>query len=279
MSNEAERKVATWLKSELCKDKPPAKIVLRSAGVGNKGTEVDSWSVEVRIELEEIPALANTIVSRAQEDADGNGPTITRYVVLAYDKGQSKDKARSRFAMRLRGEADLDLDDDSGEEPATMKGLLSQLMRHNEAMARTLVAVSSSSSMSMVRRLESSDKQVDSLIAERMAYFEEREKSRSEEHARDQEAFLVGKEQERKDAMFQKLMGLVPIVVNRIAGQKALPSGDDPMMSMLEALVGTMDASQFQAIAGNLKPEQQLTFFEILRTFQARKAASQPKEN
>lgn len=274
------KKLEVWLRSELCKAKPPEKLVLRTAAPGARGTPVETFEIETRLELEEIPVLANNILARAQDDANGNGPNVHRYILLSFRKEEGKPSAKHSF--RLRGESDLDFDEEAGDEPANLKGMLTQFMRHNEAMTRTVVQSTSALTAIMVRRLESSDRTIQKLIEERNENFKVLEEARSEQHNREIEAHLITESEKRKDQAFQKLMALVPMVLNKLAGGKVLPDKSDPLMMLLEPLIGSMTAEQFQAIQGTLNPEQSLMFVDLLQTFQKRKQlteTSATKEN
>jgi hypothetical protein len=266
---EHEKKLSRWVTGELCKQKPCTRFVLKTAAPGRSGTPIDEFEIEHRMELEEIPPFAANIIARAQEDADGCGPVIQRYVVLAFRKGDTKPV--SKFPFRMRGEMDVDLDEESGEEPATMKGLLMQLMRHNEATTRTLVQATATLMTSMTRRLESSDKLTEGLIKDRTENFKMLEEARSEQHTRDMDLMLTEAEQSRKDKAFEKLMTLVPLVINKIAGQKILPDSSDPLMMMLEPLIGSLNQEQFAKIQSTLNPEQTIMFVEMLQAFQKHK--------
>lgn len=277
-----EKKLTSWLTSELAKVRPDGKylrrFVLRTAAPGSKGTDVETWELEVRLELEEIPVYACTMLQRAQDDADGNGPNIQRYTLFAYQKGSNQPSAR--FIFRLRGQSDLDLDDETGEDAPTNKGLLTQLMRHNEVLNRQQQQGIASMMAMMGRMLESANHTNEKLLKERSDMFEALENAKSLDHERSSALLLQSGEQERKDKAFEKLMSMVPIVINRIVGAKVMPGGDDPMMMMLDPLISSMSQEQFQAIAGNLNGEQQLIFFELLQTIQKRKAANgKAKEN
>lgn len=273
-----EKRLGDWLRTELCRAKPAEKIVLRSASAGSRGTEIETFEIEAgQIELEEIPVYASSILARAQDDADGNGPGVCRYVAVSFRKGENK--AGSRYSFRLRGESDADLDDESGEEAPTNKGLITQLMRHNEAMARILVQSTGSGMASMARRLESADRLNETLVKERREMFAVLEEAKSEQHTRDMEMMLTDKSQTRKDQAFAKLMSLVPMVINKIAGSKILPDKSDPLMMLLEPLIGSMSQEQFQAIAQTLQPEQQIMFVDLLKVFQDRKRLAEKNAN
>lgn len=270
---EHDKKLGAWLRAEFCKAKPPHKLFLRTAAPGARGTNIEEWQ-PVKLELEELPTLGNEILQRAQDDADGNGPSIHRYVIHAMDKGESKPRAK--YSFRLRGESDIDLDDEEGGEAPTQKGLMTQLMRHNEAIMRTNQSGMTSLIGMMVRRLEASDNHIEQLIKERREHFSVLEAAQSEASNRDMQAMIEMKNQDRKDLAFQKLMTLAPLVVNKIVGSKILPDKSDPLMMMLEPLIGSMSGEQLQAIQSTLNMEQTIMFVELLSAFQKRKQISAP---
>jgi len=276
-----EKKLEAWLRAEFAKprdaDHPLKKFVLRSAAPGGRGHDIQTFDVDpdIRIEVEEIPVWAGTIMTNAQDDADGSGPGVHRYVVYSYVKGEVKPVAR--FMMRVRGDSDNDFDDESGDEAPTSKGLLQQLMRHNEALTRLTVQSAASLTGVMARQLESANRLNEKLVEERRNSFLQLEAAKSEEHERSMQLMLTDNTEKRKDAAFQKLMGLVPLVLNKIVGAKVLPDKSDPLMMILEPLITSMSAEQFQAIQSTLSPDQTLMFVELLQAFQKKQSAT--KEN
>lgn len=272
------RKLEAWLTSELARHRPEGggirKFELRSAPQGGKGTHIDSWSHDERLSVEEIPGRALDIMQKAQDDADGQGPGVYKYVVLVHCKGE--EKPVGRFPFRVRGDEDLDLDEDSENAPTT-KGLLQQLMRHNEAYSRTMTTGITSLANLMVRRQESQERTIEALLEDRLKMFQTLESAKSQEHDRNMELMLTDGEQKRKDKAFEKIMTLVPLVVNKMIGAKLLPDKSDPLMMLLEPLITSMNAEQFQAIQQTLNPEQTMIFIELLQTFQKRRELDAPK--
>lgn len=269
------KKLTAWLTGELARAKPADKLVLRTAAPGSKGTEIETFEIETRLDAEELPGLADQILGRAQDDATGSGPSVQRYVLLSYRKSEEAKKPRARFMFRLRGESDLDLDDEAGEDAPTMKGLMTQLMRHNEASNRTMQSVVASFGTMMVRRLESSDRTINELIAERTQMFKEIEESRGDQHVRDMEALAETKKQERIDKGIDQLAPLIPVIVNRVTGTKMLPEGKTKTAA--EALFKSLSPEQLQGIGQNLTAPQQIAFVELLKAFQ--ETENKAKEN
>lgn len=275
-----DKKFASWIQAELIKnrpiDKPLKRFVLRTAAPGSKGMEIQSFDLDEGIMIDDAAQFAEQVLQRAQDDADGNGPVLQRYCIYAFVKGANTPSGR--FIFRLKGEADLDLDDESGEEAPTSKGLLSQLMRHNEVMTRLATQSATALTNVMVRQMEATNRTNEHLLEERTKMFRSLEEAKSDEHGRNMELLLTEGESNRKDQMFQKLMGLVPLVMNKMLGAKLLPDKNDPLMMLLEPFIGSMTSEQFQAIQQTLNPEQTMMFVELLQAFQKKKEQAS-KEN
>ena len=252
-----------WLSRELVKDrkdKPICKITLRHASPGTKGNEVETIDLTERIlSLDNIPELAEEIISRAQTDADGMGG-VQRYTVTLYAQGEVRAVLRWPFRIRANG----DEFDEAGEESPNSKGLLSQLMRHNEAIAKTMVHAVAGITTVMARRLESSDNTVTRLTEQHHRNMELLEEAKGEQHQRDMELLTTTENESRKNQMFEKLSLLVPVMINKLAGQKVLDA-QDPAAMMLKAFSESISPDQFQKIQQTLKPEQLVLLAQLLQ--------------
>jgi hypothetical protein len=258
-----ETDLTRWLSRELVKDrkeKPICKITLRHAAPGTKGNEVETIDMSERIlSLDNIPELAEEIISRAQTDADGIG-NVQRYTVTLYALGDVKAVLRWPFRIRANG----DEFEEAGEESPNSKGLLQQLMRHNEAIAKTMVHAVAGITTVMARRLESSDLTVTRLTEQHHRNMELLEEAKSDQHTRDMELLTTEASETRKNQMFEKLALLVPVMINKLAGQKVLNS-EDPAAMMLKAFSESISPEQFAVIQRSLKPEQLILLGQILQ--------------
>ena len=258
-----ETDLTRWLSRELVKDrkeKPICKITLRHASPGTKGNEVENIDLTERVlSLDNIPELAEEIISRAQTDADGIG-NVQRYTVTLYALGEIRAVLRWPFRIRANG----DEFDESGEESPNAKGLLQQLMRHNEAIAKTMVHAVAGITTVMARRLESSDLTVTRLTEQHHRNMELLEEAKSDQHTRDMELLTTEASESRKNQMFEKLALLVPVMINKLAGQKVL-NAEDPTAMMLKAFSESISPEQFQHIQKSLKPEQLILLAQILQ--------------
>lgn len=240
---------------------PLEKFVLRSAGVGSRGSEVESFPVE-GVTVDNMVTLLDDITGRAQADADGMGSKSMRYVVIAIESGK---KDGPRFPFRLRGEGD-DGDND-GEDQPTPQGLQAQLMRHNEALCRMLVQTSAAAQSSLARRLESVEQQNERLLQQRAEYVAEREEAQSQQQDRDLQLLLANGQEQRADAqqrmIFQKLEAVFPLLMQKLTGSSVVPPGDS---GIWQKLATSLTPEQLSGIAGMLTPEQQLQLFTILQS-------------
>lgn len=244
-----------------------SKYVLRHAGKGGKGHDVESFEIVEALGPEEIDLLANTIHGRAQMDADGFGPGLQRYTLTAF---LVDGKATGRIVFRVRGDADIELDEEteSGEEAPTNRGLMQQLMRHNEANNRTMVGSMGGMMQMMVRRMESQDRAMEKLQEERTRTFEIIEEAKSGHMEREIMAYREKAKEARIDFGIRKLAVLAPVALDHLTGGK-MQAKDSSFAIMLKELVGNMAPEQFEAIAKALGPEQQIVFFRLLQTLKA----------
>jgi hypothetical protein len=258
-----ETDLTRWLSRELVKDrkdKPIAKISLRHASPGTKGNEVETYDLTERVySTEEIPTMAEEMISRAQTDADGMGG-VQRYTITLYALNEVRAVLRWPFRIRANG----DEFDEAGDEAPNGKGLLSQLMRHNEALAKTMVHAVAGVTTVMARRLESSDQLNSQLMQKHVESMKILEEAKSEQHTRDMELLTTEASETRKNQMFEKLSLLVPVLINKLAGQKVLDS-QDPTAMMLKSFAESITADQFKKIQSSLGPEQTILLMQILQ--------------
>lgn len=263
MSNNLIRDIERFLRKNILQARNEAitKIVLRHAMPGTKGSDVESFSVPD--DPDHLSETANEIISRAEEDANGMGG-IQRYVLNLYES--TNPKSAARFPFRIRGQ-DEEFDDGGagGEEAPTSKGLLQQLMRHNEANSRTMTVAIGGIVNALVRRLDASDARVEKLMEQRYQMYETLEASMSQQHMRDMEMLQQDASEKRKEQVFGKLMLLLPAVLNKLSGKKVM-DGDDPMTLMVRGFAESLTPDQIRSLAEKLTQEQQIVLAQLLQS-------------
>lgn len=263
MTNQ-EKAIARFLRSESAKQ--IVAFTLHNAGTGSKGFPVERFDIVEALAPEDYDRLAETICARAQDDADGTGPTLQRYVLYSLVDG---DRPSARVPFRVKGNPDMDLDGESegGEEAPDSKGLTRQLMRHNEAMARTMAQMVQSVGVIQTRRMESQENVINRLLEDRLKAFEVLEEARSEQAERQLLLESEKAKEGRIDKAIDKAMLLGPVLLSYFTSGK-IASKDTPESLLIKELVSTLTVEQFQAIAKTLAPAQQVAFFSLIEKMQ-----------
>jgi hypothetical protein len=75
----------------------------------------------------------------------------------------------------------------------------------------------------------------------------------------------------REDKIFEKLSLLVPVVINKLAGQKVFNT-DDPSVLMLKSFAESMSVEQFQRIQSTLTPEQSILLGQLMNGLAQKKS-------
>lgn len=260
-----------WIR--ICLGRGDGKIVLRNADSDvAKGVPVDSWTISDMseeggglVDSASIGNLADGIIARAQDDADGiGGPQ--RYVTMSYSA--ENEKATSRFPFKLRGEGNgEDGDDDSaaGADSPNMRGLLTQLMRHNEASNRALTGGIAMTVRALEGTIARQAGQIEVMMESHWRNIQAREESLSLQSERDLALLKAGNDEDRKTKIYSKVEQLAPAVLNMLAGKTVIP-GADPLSISLVALAESMTEEQFMAIMKHLNPEQQINLLSAIKS-------------
>lgn len=253
------------------RETPLARFVLRSAAAGTKGTEVESFKVDRDSDSDPddyVHAMMEEILSRAQADADGLGG-VHHYVLLSYESGNPK--AVGRYTFRVEG--DEDIESGSGEEGPNNDGMLKQQMRHNEAMARIMTSGWGAMIQGMAKRIESQDNLINKLLDKHMEGVEVIERARSEENEREIKLLEAAGKEKRTDQLFDKVSVLIPVVLNRLAGTKAIDQ-ENPAVVMMKGIVESLTPEQFQTIGKTLSAEQAIAFYEVVKAVKPKQLAN-----
>lgn len=264
------KKLEKWVRSSLlstAEDNPIIRMTLRHAMGGQKSATVADVEVKPSDSFIEI---SSRFEEAATNDAEGLG-SMQSYVISSYYQS-APDRIRERFAFKLAVQTDDDDIVESSEAPNTT-GLVTQLMRHNEALARTMTMGMSEMQRQQNRVIERQGSIIDMMMGKHvdvLSMYEEMLVARS---SGELEKMQLVATNERTDKVIEKVLTFAPIVMNRLtAGKSSVPQGDDtPEGMMMMKFASSLTAEQFQVIAGTLGPEQQLVLFELIES-QRRKA-------
>lgn len=248
------------------------KVVLKHLTVDRK-VQGDVKSFPVRLEEgseDELLPLLLGISEAAQRDADSLSQGLQRYAIFAYYLQDAKYSPRKVFTVNPSTEEEIERGADP-TEPPTEKGLVSQTMRHLEAVMRT-VTVSTSTMMTAqvgeIRRLTELNERFMSQQVDFMVLLQDTldrsHRRRLEE--RDEEANLA-----MKESAMSKIEALVPVIINRLAGKTVLPEEDRSFM-LMSALLENLSDEQQASLMKTLSDDQKMVLAEVLAAYEQKKS-------
>lgn len=231
-------------------------LVLHHASLGSrKGAKVQSWEIsQADCKPEAIEEMANEIRAAASSDASAL-TGMQSYVVKAYF-GDNEDSS-ARCAMRVDGDTSADDDDEGGfaSEPPTGKGIITQLMRHNQAIMKTSAYSTAAIMQSMTRQVQKMSERMEAMETERIANITTFESLMTQRHERELEARKVTIREEGMKEMLATLKGILPIVAT-----KFLKAPDGGVKSEAASMTGAALKTFFES----LSDEQKAVIFQTL---------------
>jgi len=170
------------------------------------------WTID-----DTVPIIAET----AQETANGNAG-LTRFSLRAYD-AENEERIASDLVMTFALQAEDSGDYDNAlSEPATNEGLLAMLMRHNNELHRQSSGTWGMMFQYLTGIVHSQQEQIEKLTGERMQNAATMEELVSKKHERDMEAKEREAANKRKEETMGKLLSLLPVAVNKLAGKELI---------------------------------------------------------
>lgn len=259
-------RILRFLKKNVWDDKNEVvKIVLRHVAQGNKiGNEIGEYEVSKEMTVEDIEALSNDVLLAATDDQEGIGGT-QRYVLLPYRKGSDKSYGRLVFAVSAEmGEDGDNLD----SEPPNGKGIVTQLMRHNEAIMRQHTLGISAIITAQQRTINRQSEQLEIMGAKHFEAVSLIEDLTSRKHERELEEKRLELKQDMQREAFGSAKMLMPFVVNKLAGKEVMKVKVTPQQMMLKKFADTLTPDQINGIVenGSIKftPQQKMVLLEMM---------------
>lgn len=257
-----------WVRGQVFKERsnPLSKFVLRNANTGFRGNEVEEFDLPAeQMGPEQVSAFADQIAQAAQRDADASGTKLQRYMLVALELDSTTGP---RFRFQVRGEGETE---DDGEERPDKDGMISQMMRHNEALMRMATMGAQATITQLTRQLETANNTITKLNADRQQSFELIEEARSRQGEREIAQLAENSEQERKNMLFaaamSKLDTYLPHILERLVGGKvaegSAPAAPDELSGLLSGLSQQQIANIFQC----LDAEQRVTLMRLFQNF------------
>jgi hypothetical protein len=269
-----------WIRDQILHERAAGKVVrfeLRHLSVGAKMGQ-DVCTIDVR-EDDICEGWFNSttahLLSSANSDADGIGEGTQRYVVLVY-RAEEPDKSRGRFAFVVACVADKEENEGYESEPPNKIGVLSQTMRHNEALQRAMNERDRIYFGTMSSLLGHVQRMCGTLS-------EENERLRNKElenihvtqelfDMRDQRLLEAKKADagiEMRTKMLEEIKLLGPAIINRLAGKDVVPQAKDGKSIAIERFVESLTEEQKLEFSKHLTSSQQIALLELINSSMA----------
>jgi hypothetical protein len=204
----------------------------------------------------------------AQRDANDLGG-IQNYAVYAYYTNNKTYVPRKVF--RVASEDDVDREREGTSEPPTEKGLVAQLMRHNEintknslvAMGYILQTFQKEIGQQREQNRIFLNQQIDMTILVQEVLNDSSKRRIEEKSAEIQVSMIEG--------VFEHLKVGLPILINRLAGKEVFPARMDRELYMMATLFEGLAPEQQAELTNMLRPEQLSILGELLGMYEERK--------
>ena len=275
--DEWQKKLLSWCKRQTDNNDADPLVRVTLAHMGERGSQKSPSQVhEIKNAGGQKPEdLCSSLVAAAHEDAEGLGG-LQRYVCYSY-YGEAGERKGERFTFRIFTDfAEDELGGDS--EPANATGLVSQSMRHTEAIMRSNTMDRGEIIRHYQRIVDSLTAQVEKLSAKHFDMLTMAEEMTQANHERKMDAIRVEHEMINKGEVFRTVKILLPTVVNKLAGKNLLPTSETPSDVLVDQLLESLDPQQVAVIQQVLKPQQLVAFAGIAETALTRKEQREKKD-
>lgn len=218
------------------------------------------------------------LVAAAQDDANNSETGRRHYILIALDaSGQAIGRSQTIRFFAVRN----DLSDEPGSgleiEAANPKGLLGQLMRHTEAMVRTMQMASSAQIQGMTSLNERLIAQQTANEDKRLQMMLEMEQMISERAKRELEERRQANQERRLDELMGQLTRVLPALTARLLPSSAVQA-DASSVAMANAIEGVLDglpSDKQDLILQTLGPQRASSLIELVGLIQQVKAQNQ----
>ena len=268
MSEEIHARIVNFLRTEFARmeGRACARIDLVHAPQGQRPDPIRPWdrkeSPELFEDLSSIETLSSEILQIALEHAETFGSGNHRYEI----KTTQVLGGRAKVGFRIRVEGD---EGDLGDDPPTERGLVGQLMRHNESNARLMAQMHQVTIRTMTDAIRDLSDDNRRMTIDRRSHLRELEEARSEQAERDLEGMAQVAADKRKDEAFRKVMDLLPVLSSRLLGGGKKEDGANPagaMAILATELAGSFTEEQRQKLFLLLNDSQKILLVELVNS-------------
>ena len=277
----AAPQIGQWLRQNILANDPEQgtcyKLVIKHFSITKKPqgdvTTIKLADSPLGVDPGAIDGIISDVIDAAQEDANALHSGLQLYAVFAYFTNNPNYVPRRFFRVGAEEEYDPEASGADPSETPDSRGLVAQAMRHVEAIMKTSVLNTSYLIQTLQQEnagLRQTVQQQGELSIEMGALVQETLDNSTARRLAEKEA---ENKQNMMGAVFEHLKLLLPVILNKISGQKIAPE-TDPSFQLLAALFEGMPAEQQQALVTDfLTPTQSAVFAEFIDTYEKRKRA------
>lgn len=276
-SHPSAPQIGNWIRHNVLASTPDNgkcyKLVIKHLSVNGKPNgDVTTIKVDDDIAVVDgVEQLIQEVCEAAQNDANAMREGLQRYAVYAYFNLNKDYVPRMPFRVSAEENYDHEAGEGEGSEPANEKGLLAQLMRHNEANAR-ITTIHTNNIIETLMRDNASQR---ALIEKQMgqavdmaAIIQESLDNSTARRIAEKEAATKA---EIVGSVVEHLKLLLPVILNKVAGQKITPETDSSF-TLLASLFESLTSEQQQKLFTEfLTPSQSAVLAEFIDTYEKRK--------
>ena len=242
-------------------------------------------SKKQEVRIARAKELSEEITEAAIEDVSNFLKGTHKYVVKC-----DNVRARCVFTLKVNQTEDDDMDDI--EETPNKKGLLSQLMRHQEKIMKVAVGSVKNVIDMQSKAIRDKDDRIKALEDKQIETIRITEDLVSGQHARNMEIRKLEKKEKRMDEIAGVVMQGAPMLLQMVANSaskkeegssetrepqqaQSHQTSDSPIEAVAEMLMGTFTTEQLSKIqaSGLFAPEQLLMIIKLAQAIDAKNQA------
>lgn len=250
---ENRNRIARWLRgvwSAAEEADTPDRLALRHVSVSDRQIDVATFALPVKeVETFDVDGLLSRIEEAVENDVEGLGG-VQKYVLHALREGRPV----SRLPLRAAASKDEVAAPEALEtEPASAKGLLGQLMRHNEVQSRLLamsIGQNVSTMQRTIARLQDANERAEDKL---LAAIEISEELLTRDHERKAMTQMVEDNRAVQGVLIEGIKNALPHLLRFVAGGASNPTG---VGAILKKLHQSLRPEQVEALAKILTPAQ-----------------------
>jgi len=273
-----EAQIKNWVRQHVCavsKDHGRCKkVMIRHLNVERKPVgDVHTINItsDAGVEGTEIAdRIINEIADAALRDANDVRAGVQTYAIYAYYTNDANYVPRKIF----RAAADEDSDPEAGgmSEPPTEKGLVSQLMRHNEITSKNSLVAMGYIIQTFQKEVEQQRAMNRNLLDQQIQTAMLIQDVTNDAHDRRLKEKRAEMEMSMLEGGFEHLKVILPIIANKIAGKEIVPGAMPKEMYLLASLLENLSPQQQTILRDMLSPQQIAVLAELLGTYEEKKA-------